>query len=74
MVSSKKIVKPYSGTITCAQARKNQAAVVQPMDSAMHWINLYPLDNAVGLSFLVRSRNLLLPNYTYSLNRDLSGG
>ena len=28
---------------TCA----SQAAVVQKMDSAIHWINLYPVDSAI---------------------------
>ena len=26
----------------------NQAPVVQKVDSAIHWINLYPLNNAIG--------------------------
>ena len=30
--------------------------------------------NAIELIFLVSSRNPLLPNYTYPLDRDLSGG
>ena len=34
---------------------------------------LYPVYNAIGLIFLVSRRNLLLPNYTYPLDRDLSG-
>ena len=38
----------------------HQAPVVQKVDSAIHWLNLYPLDNAIGF-----------PN-TYSLDRDLS--
>ena len=38
------------------------AQVVQKLDSAIHWINLCPLDNAIGL-----------PN-TYPLDSDLSGG
>ena len=54
VVSSKKnIVKPYSGGITCPQACKNYAAIVQLMDDAIHWINLYLKDNAIGLIFLV---------------------
>ena len=27
--------------------RASQAAVVQKMDSAIHWINLYPVDSAI---------------------------
>ena len=27
---------------------KNQAPVVQKVDCAIHWINLYPLDNPIG--------------------------
>ena len=33
------------------------------MDSAIHRMNLYPVDNAVGF-----------PNNTYPLDSDLSGG
>ena len=39
-----------------------QALVVQRLDSAIHQINLYPVDNASGF-----------PN-TYLLDSDLSGG
>ena len=38
------------------------APVVQKLDSAIHRINLYPVDNAIGS-----------PN-TYPLDSDLSGG
>ena len=38
------------------------APVVQKLDSAIHRINLYPVDNAIGF-----------PN-TYPLDSDLSGG
>ena len=38
------------------------APVVQKVDSAIHWINLYPVDNAISF-----------PN-TNSLDSDLSGG
>ena len=41
---------------------KRQAPVVQKFDSAIHRINLYPVDNAISF-----------PN-TYPLDRDLSGG
>ena len=37
------------------------APVVQTLDSAIHWINHYPLDNSIGLS-------------VYPLDSDLSGG
>ena len=30
--------------------RKIQAPVVQTLDSAIHWINLYPLDNSIGFA------------------------
>ena len=39
---------------------KVQAPVVQRVDSAIHWINLYPVDNPIGF-----------PN-TYPLHSDLS--
>ena len=38
------------------------APVVQRLDSAIHWINLYPVDKAIGF-----------PN-TNPLDSDLSGG
>jgi len=37
-------------------------AVVQKVDNAINWINLYPLKSAIGF-----------PN-TYLLDHDLSGG
>ena len=40
----------------------NQAPVVQTLDSAIHWINHYPLDNSIGFAS------------AYPLDRDLSGG
>ena len=40
----------------------NQAPVVQKVDSTLHWINLYPMDNPIGF-----------PN-TYPLDRGLSSG
>ena len=40
---------------------QQQVPVVQKVDCAIHWINLYSLDSAVGF-----------PN-TYPLDRDLSG-
>ena len=39
-----------------------QASVVQKMDNAIHWINHYPVDNAIGLRI------------TYPLDSDISGG
>ena len=39
-----------------------QAPVVQTLDSAIHRIKIYPMDNAIGF-----------PN-TYPLDSDLSGG
>ena len=44
------------------QWRGKLAPVVQKLDSAIHRINLYPTDNAIGF-----------PN-TYPLDSDLSGG
>ena len=38
------------------------APVVQKVDNAIHWINLYPVDSAISF-----------PN-TYPLDSDLSGG
>ena len=40
----------------------NQAPDVQKVDNAIHWINLYPLDGAIGL-----------PD-SYLLGSDLSSG
>ena len=40
----------------------NQAPVVQKLDSAIHRINHYPVDNAIGVPI------------TYPLDSDLSGG
>ena len=46
--------------------RKNEivalAPVVQKVDSAIHWINHYPLDNSIGFASV------------YLLDSDLSGG
>ena len=41
----------------------HQAPVVQKVDKAIHWINLYPLDSTI----------IGFPN-TYPLVSDLSGG
>ena len=41
---------------------QNQAPVVQTLDSAIHWINHYPLDNSIGFASV------------YPLDSDLSGG
>ena len=41
---------------------KDQAPVVQTLDSAIHWIKIYPGDGAIGF-----------PN-TYPLDSDLSSG
>ena len=38
------------------------APVVQTLDSAIHWINHYPLDNSIGFARV------------YPLDSDLSGG
>ena len=58
----------YLYTCTPAKVRSNlksskvQAPVVQKLDSTIYWINLYPVDNAIGF-----------PNI-YPLDSDLSGG
>jgi len=44
------------------KSRFDLAPVVQKLDSAIHRINLYPVDNAIGL-----------PN-TYPLDTNLSSG
>ena len=41
---------------------KEQAQVVQTLDSAIHWINRYPLDNSIGFASV------------YPPDSDLSGG
>ena len=41
---------------------KRLAPVVQTLDSAIHWINHYPLDNLIGFASV------------YPLDSDLSGG
>ena len=49
--------------VTCAiDGTKHLAPVVQKVDSAIRWINLYPADNAIDF-----------PD-TYPLDIDLSGG
>ena len=40
----------------------DQAPAVEKADNFVHWINLYPVDNAIGF-----------PD-TYSLDSDLSSG
>ena len=40
----------------------DQAPVVQKVDSAIHWVNLCPLNSAIGFAS------------TYPLDSDLSGG
>ena len=40
----------------------HQAPVVQKVDNAVHWINHYLLDSAIGFAM------------TYPLDSDLSGG
>ena len=44
------------------QSLTKLAAVVQSLDSAIHRLKIYPVDNAIGF-----------PN-TYPLDSDLSGG
>ena len=40
----------------------NLASVVQTLDSAIHWVNHYPLDNSIGFASV------------YLLDSDLSDG
>ena len=62
------LVRTQTQTQTQTQCRffpplietRNQAPVVQMTDNAIHWINLYPLDSAIGF-----------PNHP--LDSDLSG-
>jgi len=42
--------------------KRDQGAVVQTLDSAIHRIKIYPLDSAIGFT------------NTYPLDSDLSGG
>ena len=42
--------------------KESDAPVARKMDNAIHRINLYPLDSAIGFLF------------TYQLDSDLSGG
>ena len=41
---------------------ESSAPVVQTLDSTIHWIKVYPMDDTIGF-----------PN-TYPLDSDLSGG
>ena len=52
----------YSRLLAEETSRNHQAPVFQLVDSVIHWINHYPVDNAIGF-----------PN-TYPLDRDLSSG
>ena len=56
-----KIVLAFNRRETCVR-RDVLAPVVQKVDNAVHWRNLYPLDSAI-----------VFPN-TYLLDSDLSGG
>ena len=54
-----------SGVTECGlfcEPKSDQSSVVQKVDSAMHWINRYPLDCTIGF-----------PN-TYPIDSDLSDG
>ena len=51
-----------SWTILLHHAINFQVAVVQKVDNVIHWINLYPVNSAIGF-----------PN-TYPLEGDLSDG
>jgi len=57
-VSTRQIIIPWPGWIAIFYL----APVVQKVDNAIHWINLYPANNAIV------SRN------TYPLDSHLSGG
>ena len=58
MLPSKKLRKTRKTSLE----NNHLAPVVQILDSAIHWINHYPLDNSIG--FVV----------VYPLDSDLSGG
>ena len=51
-----------SGGVALLGGVQIRPRVVQTVDSAIHWINHYPLDNAIGF------------HNTYPLDSDLSGG
>ena len=53
---------PSTETMYSRKPRKAQSVVVQKIDNTIHWINPHSMRSAMG--FL----------YTYSLDRDLSGG
>ena len=53
-------IREYQTTDFTLRAIDQQAPVVQKVDSAIHWINHYPLDSVIG--FL----------NTYPLDSDLS--
>ena len=46
--------------LTCERVINYQVPVVQTLDSAIHWINDYPLDNSIGFASV------------YPLDSDLS--
>ena len=53
---------PEQGFRRCFTYRLNQAPIVENVDNAVHWINLYPVENEIGF-----------PN-AYLLDGDSSGG
>ena len=56
-VSFHQVVLPFTFNQDC-----HQAPVVQTLDSAIHWINDYPLDNSIGFASV------------YPLDSDLFAG
>ena len=50
-----KIWSRFRAVVSSKQCKafKNQAAVVQSMDITIHWLNLFPVDNATGRTLLV---------------------
>ena len=48
--------------LPCGQIKRNQAPVVQKVDSTIHQINRYPVDGAIGCP------------HTYPRDDDLSSG
>ena len=53
----------FFGRLGCVRSRNRLLApVVQTLDSAIHWINDYPLDNSIGFAIV------------YPLDSDLSAG
>ena len=62
LVSVRDIIEANKTSIVVNKSIHHLAPVVQTFDSAIRWINIYPVDSAIGF-----------PN-TYLLDSDLSDG